>query len=93
MSSVAGHPDVERGQQEDADDQVGQQAADDDDGEGPLRVGADGVRERGGQQAQRGHQHGHHDGPQAQNGALDGGLDDVLVCWTLPFPCGGRATG
>jgi hypothetical protein len=49
----AGHPDVESGQQEDADDQVGEQAADDDDGEGSLRVRTNRVAQRGGQQAQR----------------------------------------
>jgi hypothetical protein len=32
----AGYPHVEGGKQEDADDQVGQQAADNDDGEGTL---------------------------------------------------------
>jgi hypothetical protein len=37
----AGYPDVEGGQQEDADNQVGEQATDDDDGKGALRVRAD----------------------------------------------------
>ena len=59
------------------------QAADDDDGEWPLRVGSDGMRQGGGQQAKRGHQHGHHDGAQAQNGALDRGFDDVFLARCL----------
>ena len=79
--------------QEDADDEVGEQAADDDDGEGALRVGADGMRERGGQQAERGHEHGHHDRAQTQHRALDGGFDDVLLAETLPCLCGVRAAG
>ena len=39
----AGYPYIERRQQEDADHQVGDQATDNHNGEGALRVGADGV--------------------------------------------------
>ena len=52
------------------------QPADDDDGEGALRVRADAVRESGGQQAQGRDQHGHHDGAKAEHGAFDGGVFD-----------------
>ena len=44
----SGNPHVQRGQQEDAQDQGGHESADDDDGEGPLRIGADVVRNAAG---------------------------------------------
>jgi hypothetical protein len=37
------------------------------------------VRERGGQQAEGGDQHGHHDGAEAEDGAFDGGLFDGVA--------------
>ena len=43
---LAGEPDIESRQQEDAHDQVRDQAADDHDGEGPLRIRADTVGHR-----------------------------------------------
>jgi hypothetical protein len=39
-------PDIKRGKQEDAHNEIGNQASDNDDGKGALRVGADAVRER-----------------------------------------------
>ena len=74
-----GDPDVEGWQQEDADDQRADQAADDDDGERALRVGADVVRGSGGKQAKRSHQHCHHDGAEPQNGPFDGRLLDGVT--------------
>ena len=37
------------------------------------------MRQGGGQQAQRCHQHGHHDGAKSQHGAFDGCLHDVFA--------------
>ena len=67
---------VESGPQNHADEKLHNQAADNDDGERPLRVGADVMRHGRRQQAERGHQHGHHDGPQTQPGAFPRGLAD-----------------
>src|SRR5579863_5119350 len=72
----AGDPDIERGQQENAHDQRGHEAADDHDGEGALGVRADGVGHGGGQQSEGGDEHGHHDGTKAEHGALDGRVFD-----------------
>ena len=62
--------DVESRPEDHADQQFDNQAADDDDGEGALRVGADVVRHRGGQQPESRDQHGHHDGTEAEDGAF-----------------------
>ena len=62
--------------EDDAHQQRADEAADDDDGEGTLRVGADAVRYGRGQQAEGGDQHGHHDGTEAEDSALDGGIFD-----------------
>src|SRR5271170_4494340 len=59
--AFAGDPDVEGGQEEDADDEGGDQTSYDHDGEGTLRIGTDGVGESGGQESEGGDQHGHHD--------------------------------
>ena len=69
------------------------QSAHDNDGEGALRVGADGMRERGRQQAERCDQHGHHHRAQAQHGTFDGGFDDVLSTGFFRPSCAARATG
>ncbi len=53
--------------------------ADDDDGEGTLRVRADAVRCSGRKQAQGGDEHRHHDGAEAQDSAFDGGLFDGVT--------------
>lgn len=45
--TIAGPPDVEGREQEDADDEVGEEAAYDDDGERALGIGTDGMRDRG----------------------------------------------
>ena len=41
------------------------------------------MRERGGQQAKSGYQHGHHNGAQTKDRALDGGFNDVLLSGNL----------
>src|SRR5579862_1229625 len=46
--ALAGHPDVESRQQEDAHGEIGYQSAHDDDRERPLRIRSDGMRERRG---------------------------------------------
>ena len=43
--------------------QVGDQSAYDDDGEGPLRIGSDGMGHGRREQTKRSHEHGHHDRP------------------------------
>ena len=49
---------------------AGEQAADDDQRERPLGVGADAGRERRRKQAERGDERGHHDRPQPQDRGL-----------------------
>src|SRR5208282_128285 len=66
-------------QQEDAHSKGCDETSYDHDGEGALGIGTDGVRECGGEQSQRGHQHGHHDGPQPQHGALNRGVLDGIA--------------
>jgi len=71
------HEGVERRHQENADQETGEKAADDDLGEGALGVGSDAVRERGGKEAERGDERGHHDRPQPQDGRLFCRLGDA----------------
>lgn len=52
---LARHPHVQRRHQEHADNEVGDQAANNDNGKRPLRVGPDSVRKRCRQQTQRCH--------------------------------------
>src|SRR5579883_675219 len=69
-------PDVQGGQEERAHHQVHDQSTNDDDGEGPLRIRSDRMRNRRGQQSERGHQHRHHDRPETPGGSFDRGLLD-----------------
>jgi len=66
----AREPHVQGGEQENADDEVGEETTNNNNCEGPLGIGADGVRKSGGQQSEGGNEHGHHDGPEAQDCAL-----------------------
>src|SRR5215469_6236685 len=65
---------IQSGQEEDADQQLEGQAADNDDSERPLRVRANFMGHGGGEQSQGSHQHGHHDGTQAQRSSFLGGF-------------------
>ena len=59
---------------------------------GTLRVGANRMRDAAGNKTKRGHKHGHHDGTQTLNRALDRGFDDVLFAESFRSPCAARAT-
>ena len=76
LSPFARHPHVEGGQQKDAEPRAATMRP-------PTMTmakgrwnRADAARKSGGQQAERGDQHGHHDGAQAQDRAFDGGVFD-----------------
>lgn len=62
---VPSDPLVEHRIDEESKQQARDQSRHNDDGEGPLRIGADAVRESGGQQAEACDQGRHHDRPQA----------------------------
>src|SRR6185312_15331180 len=66
----ARHQGVQHRHEIDANDQARDHAADDDQGERSLRIGADAGRHRGRQQSKRGDQRRHHDRPQAQERRL-----------------------
>src|ERR1039458_7630240 len=54
--AFTGKPHIKCGKQNDAHHQVGDQSSYDDDGEGPLRIGADGVRKSCRQKSEGGYQ-------------------------------------
>src|SRR5271168_2104671 len=70
---------IHRREEKDADQQIGEKSADDDDGKRALGIGADAVREGGGKQAEGGDEHGHEDGPEAEHGSFGRGLLDGVA--------------
>src|SRR5579862_8561378 len=79
LVAFAGHPDVEGGQLEDADEESAEESAHDNDGEGALRVRTDAVGKGGGQKSQGSDQHGHDDGAEAEHPSIHGSVFDVVA--------------
>src|SRR6476646_3914817 len=73
---IAGDDFVQDRVDEEAQDQTGDEAGDDDDGEGLLRVAADTGGHGGGEQTQAGDERGHHDRTQAEKGGFASGFAD-----------------
>jgi hypothetical protein len=67
----------ERRHEEDADEEPREEPADDDQGERPLRIGADAGRDRRRQQAEGRHERRHHDRAEPQDRGLARRLDDA----------------
>src|ERR1039458_1611962 len=74
LIAISRDPDIKRRQQNNAQEHGGNQAAHDNNCEGPLRVGSDFMRQGCRQESESCHQHGHHDGTKPQNRAFDRGI-------------------
>src|SRR5450755_831012 len=82
LITISRDPYIKRGQQDNAQEHGGDQSADDNNGEGPLGIRSDLVRQGGGQESESCHQHGHHDGTKPQNRAFDRSVDNRVASRT-----------
>jgi hypothetical protein len=77
--AVAGNDFVEDGIDEEAEQEAGDKAGNDDDGERLLRVAADTCGHGSGEKAEAGDERGHHNGAKAQERGAECGFADTFA--------------